>query len=147
MTIKNAHTHTNWSGVRGEGGGFYSLCPGGLCLTINPRCQGMYSVCYLRQRPVLTAVCTKIRRVGDILGKLCRSVYVYVLEAAKLPCVLIAVFWLPRYYYVTTMLLIGSSGGGGQKKEYSWGVLQIARWLIHWSCNPATLRRERRVGV
>lgn len=34
----------------------------------------------------------KIRRVGDILGKLCRSVYVYVLEAAKLPCVLIAVF-------------------------------------------------------
>lgn len=49
-------------------------------------CHGMYVVCYLRQCPALNAVCINWGRFWVKSG-----LYVYVLEAAKLPCVLITV--------------------------------------------------------
>lgn len=121
---------------------------GPVCLIIRPWHQGMYAVCYLRQCSMLSVVCINWGDWGDS-GSV-RSVYVYVLEAAKLPCVLIAVLWLPCYYYVVSVCrvlcksqsrratdeLLFSEGGwvaGGSVHERKsvCGMLTIDSWLIH----------------
>lgn len=77
--------------------------------------QGLYAVCHLRQCSTWSVVCISWSKWGD--SSEVRSVYVYVLEAAKLPCVLIAVFWLPCYYYVVNVcrvLYVNHKPGGQQ---------------------------------